>query len=287
MIFVSVLFTILSTLMFYVLLRDLKLTSSPLLLALISLILPARWLIIHSVGSSEPVFSFFVIAALYFFMKFEEVHKIKFLWLAGLSGMIAQISRPPAVLLFGALGLYLLWKIFIQTKEKTIITRFKELFSYYPLGLFPLGLIIVFTFYAFTTGNFFAYFHTGDNIHLSLPPYHVFNKEEYWVGDIWLEDIIYIFILGFSAGVLLFKRKLYPLAFFIFTFLAATTLVGHRDISRYSIVLAPFVLVAFDKFLTSKEFRIVLIIVALGVYFYAQNFILYNVAPIPNIGVYH
>jgi hypothetical protein len=107
------------------------------------------------------------------------------------------------------------------------------------------------------------------------------------VGEIWLEDIIYIFILGFLAGIYLWKEKLYLMAFYVLVYLGATTLVAHRDISRYTLPIFPFALIAFQKVLVSKEFRIVLIIVALAIYLYSQNFILNNTAPIPNLEYYN
>ena len=52
MLFVSITSTILATGAFYFLVKNLKLTSNPLFLSFIFLILPARWLIVHSIGSS-------------------------------------------------------------------------------------------------------------------------------------------------------------------------------------------------------------------------------------------
>ena len=138
-----------------------------------------------------------------------------------------------------------------------------------------------------TYGDFWAYFHSGDNIHLTFPPFQVFNKHQFWVGDIWLEDIIYIFILGFLGGITLLKQKLHLLAFFVLTYLAAASLVAHRDISRYLLPVAPFILIAFEKVLTSREFKIILPILLLAIYLYAQNFLLTNIAPIPNLPLFN
>ena len=60
MIFVSIIFTILSVWAFYFLVKDFKLSSHPLYLSFLFLLLPARWVIVHSVGSAEPVFIFLV-----------------------------------------------------------------------------------------------------------------------------------------------------------------------------------------------------------------------------------
>lgn len=282
MLFTSVLSTILAVWAFYFLVSRQKLSSHPLFLSIIFLILPARWLIVHSVGSSEPLFIFLVISALYFFMRFEDTKHYPDLLLAAFTGMLAQITRPPGLLLFLALALYIHWRFYLQIKiigfKKALINHLK----YFPLILMPLGLLGIFWLYGQTYGDFWAYFHSGDNIHLTFPPFQVFNKTQFWVGDIWLEDIVYIFILGLLGGIMLLKQKLYPLAFFALTYLAAASFVVHRDISRYLLPIFPFILIAFEKTLTSKEFKIILPIILIAIYLYAQNFLLANTAPIPN-----
>ncbi|MCR4305851.1 MAG: glycosyltransferase family 39 protein [Candidatus Daviesbacteria bacterium] len=287
MLFVSMASTVLAGLVFYFLVKDFKLSNHPLFLSFIFLILPARWLIVHSVGSSEPTFILFILSAVYFFMRFEQSGKPINIFLAGMLGLFAQITRPPGILLFIALFLYLLYKFFFHNK----LTGFKNVLfnslKYTPLTLIPLGLLGIFYLYSQTYGDFWAYFKSGDNIHLTLPPFQVFNKEQFWVGDIWLEDIIYIFILGFLGGVMLIKQKLYPLAFLVLTYLAASSLIAHRDISRYVLPVSPFILIAFEKVLTSKEFRIILPIILLAIYLYAQNFLIANVAPIPRLELFN
>lgn len=273
MLFISLLFTILSTWAFYFLVKDFKLTSNPLFLSLVFLVLPARWVITHSVGSPEPVFIFFVILSIYFFLK----NKI---WAVAIFAAAAQLIRPPGILLGIALGLYILWQGY-QKKS------FKYILSFYPLVLIPLTLLGIFYWFHISYHDFFAYFHSGDNIHLTFPPFEVFNKSQFWVGDIWLEDIVYIFILGFLGGMLLIKQKLYALAFFVLTYLTASIFVAHRDISRYIMPVAPFVIIAFEKILVSREFKIVLAILLVAIYLYSQNFILQNVAPVPDLSIYN
>jgi|SRR3989344_1096348 len=280
MLFVSLLSTIFSAWGFYFLIKDFKLTNHPLFLSLLFLILPARWLIVHSVGSSEPLFIFFIILAVYLFMKFEQSQKYYFLILAGLVGAGAQLTRPPGILLFIALALFIHFQLFARK------ISFSKYLRYFPLLLIPFTLLGIFYLYYINLNDFWAYFHSGDNIHLTFPPFQVFNINQFWVGDIWLEDLIYIFILGFFGGVLLLKQKLYPLAFFVLTYLGISTFVAHRDISRYILPIFPFILIAYEKVLTSKEFKIILPIILIAIYLYAQNFILANSAPIPNLGIF-
>lgn len=276
MLFVSVLFTTASVVAFYFMVRDFKFTNNPLVLSLIFLVIPARWLVVRSVGSAEPMFIFFVIASLYYFMKYEASAKFLFILLAAVTASMAQLTRPPGILLFIALGLYVLWKL---------LTSKVKLLPYFSLLLVPATLIGVFYWFYLAYGNLFAYFNTGDNIHLGLLPFRVFNKNEFWVGDIWLEDLIYIFLLSALGTIYLFKQKLLPVAFFSAVYLAANLFVSHRDISRYMLPIFPFILIGFEKVLTSKEFRLALAIVALAVYLYAQNFMITNTAPIPNVSL--
>ncbi|MFH0937198.1 MAG: hypothetical protein V1808_02810 [Candidatus Daviesbacteria bacterium] len=281
MLFVSLIFTILSTIVFYFLVRDFKLTTQPLYLSLLFSILPARWLIVHNTGSAEPVFIFFVILTFYLFMKYELSQKYWLIILAGISGALAQFTRPPGILLFIALSIYITWKIILE-KQFSFSKLISRLISYAPLLLIPLTLLGVFCWYLISYQDFFAYFHSGDNIHLVFPPFQIFNQGQFWVGSIWLEDVVYIFILGFLGGLMLFKQRFFPLAFFVLTYLTASTLVAHRDISRYLLPVFPFCLIAFEKVLISKEFKIILTILALAFYLYAQNFLIANTAPIPN-----
>lgn len=287
MLFVSLLSTILACWAFYFLVRDFKLSSHPLFLSSLFLLLPARWLIVHSVGSSEPTFIFFIIVALYFLMKFEQSKSFPSVLMAGFFGLLAQVTRPPGVLLFIAFFLYIHYKFYSQNKLNNFKKVLLEHLKYFPLLLIPVGLVGVFYFYSQSYGDFWAYFKSGDNIHLTFPPFQVFNKHQFWVGDIWLEDIVYIFVLGLLGGMILLKQKLYPLAFFVLTYLAAATLVVHRDISRYILPVSPFVLIAFEKVLTSREFKIILPIILLAIYLYTQNFLLANTAPIPNLNLYN
>lgn len=273
MLLVSLFFTYASAVAFYFLVRDFKLTHSPLFLSLVFLILPARWLIVHSVGSSEPMFIFFTITTIYFLLK-EKI------WLSAMLATAAQLTRPPGILLALGIGFFVIWEAY----QKKSFMRF---LSFYPFLLVPMALLGVFYLFGQQYHDFWAYFHSGDNIHLTFPPFQVFNKNQYWVGDIWLEDIIYIFILGFLAGVLLWKQKIYQLSFLVLTFLTAGTLIAHRDVSRYLLPVFPFLLIAFEKVLTSREFKIILPIIAIAIYLYSQNFILENVAPVADLSVYN
>ncbi|QQG43534.1 MAG: hypothetical protein HYW45_00755 [Candidatus Daviesbacteria bacterium] len=281
MLLVTVFFTIASSLAFYFLVKDFKLTVHPLFLTLVFLFLPARWLIVRSVGSPEPIFIFFVILSIYFFLRATSYQLLvtEFIWISAIFAALAQLVRPPGMLLMAGLGLYVLWQAY---KQKSI----QYFLSFYPFLTIPLTLLGIFYFYGIQYGDFLAYFHSGDNIHLTFPPFQIFNTKQYWVESIWLEDIVYIFLLGFLGGLLLFKEKVYPVAFFVLTYLFASIFVAHRDISRYTLPIAPFVIIAYEKVINTKYFKITLAILALGIYLYCQNYLINNIAPVPDLSFY-
>ena len=145
--------------------------------------------------------------------------------------------------------------------------------------MIPVRLIIVFLFYFVQTGDFFAYFHSGDNIHL-VYPYSAFDFTKRWVGTAWLEDLVFYFGVYLLTVVTLYKSHQRSLFYFGLVFLTATIFVQHRDIARYSLPLWPLGLMAFPTFFTSKRFMIVFLILLPAIYLYAWNFMLYNVMPI-------
>ena len=73
-------------------------------------ILPARWLIVRSVGSAEPLFVAAIIASVYYFRE-------KKYWYAGIWGAVAQLVKSPGILLFVA---YTLAVVVPQTKKLMI-----------------------------------------------------------------------------------------------------------------------------------------------------------------------
>jgi Gpi18-like mannosyltransferase len=242
-------------------------------------IFPARWLIVRSVGSADPLFVASVIASLYFF-------KNKKYWLAGLWGAIAQLTKSPGILLFIS---YLIFLLIPVIKNKIFVPAGKwienlNLKKTFPILLIPLSLIAVFSFYKIVQGDFWAYFHSGDNIHLIFPPFQIFNYSSPWVGTFWLEEIIFIYLLGAIGVYKLFQRKEYELGTFGVIFFFLSLFIAHRDLMRYSLPLVPCLFVAFSDTLIKKEFKIGLMVVIIPIYLYCLAFISQNVMPIANWG---
>ncbi len=239
-----------------------KLTGNLFLTFLFS-IFPARWLIVRSVGSADPLFLASVIASLYFFKN------KKYLW-AGVWGAVAQLTKSPAILLFVSYLTYFIW------------TKKLEIKKILPTLLIPLSLLAVFLFYFLTTGDFLAYFRSGDNIHLFFPPFSIFNYSAPWVGTFWLEEIIFVYLIGILGVLRLFKQQNYEYAIFSAIFFLSTLFVSHRDLIRYSLPLVPFLFLAFSDTLIKKEFKIALIVIAIPIYLFSLAFISQNVMPISN-----
>lgn len=281
MLLVTSLTTVLAVWIFYLLLKKFHLAANPFWIAILFLFLPARWLVVRSVGSTEPLFIFAILASIYFFKSAFDtkennlISKYKSVTfdfcLAGLFGALALMTKTPGILLFLAYGLWLMAEFW---KTKKIPWRA------WPLLMIPLSLLPVFWFYKIQTGDFLAYFHSGDNFHLVFPPFQSFVTGRNWLGDFWLEDMVYVYLIGALGIVLLFKQKLYDLATFAAVFFTATLFISHRDLARYSLPLVPFILIAFAPLLERKEFKIAFFFILIPIYLYTINFILHNTAPI-------
>lgn len=232
-------------------------------------ILPARWLIVRSVGSADPLFVAGILASVYYF-------RSKKFWLSGIWGMIATFTKSPGILLFAGYGVFYIIDSIINRK---ITLKIKKA---YPLLLIPLALAGVFAFYKFTMGDFFAYFHSGDNIHLGFPPFQIFNYSSPWVGTFWLEEILGIYAIGALGIVRLIQKKEIELASFTGIFYLMILFVSHRDLLRYFLPVIPFLYVAFSDFLVKKEVKIILAVLIIPVYLYSLSFISQNVMPIAN-----
>jgi Gpi18-like mannosyltransferase len=255
--------------MFYKYLREFKLSKNAWWLTLVFMIFPARWLAVRSIGSPEPWFIFFILASLYFFKKGKYFY-------AAVLGALAQLTKSPAILLFGAYGIYLL----IQS-----IKLKKIQFQAWPLLLMVAVVPLLFWFYGVRTGDFLAYFHSGDNIHLFWPPFSVFTRQD-WVGNFWLEDIIWTWLI-FGLGILKLKKKNLTIEYyFAGLYFISTLFVAHRDISRYILPIAPLVLIGWNKTLQKKEFMIIAAILVIPIILFTWNFLLNNTAPIADWAPY-
>lgn len=217
---------------------------------------PRMWAV-RSVGSPEILFIGLVIASLYFF-------DAKKYWWSAIAGSLAMLTKSPGILLFVAYGL---------------LFRKKS----WPVVLIPITLVTLFGFYYVRTGDFWAYFHSGDNIHLQALPFKVFDASQPWVGTWWLEEIMWIYLVG-GIGVYKAWQKNRVWGTFGAIFLASIMFVSHRDVSRYALPLVPVVLFGLAELLDKRAVRVALVLATIPALAYTVNFMMYNFAPVPNWG---
>jgi hypothetical protein len=246
------------------------------ILGLVSLILPARWLAVRSVGSPEAWFMGFLMLSLL-------SYKDKRYWMAGIFGALAQATKSPAILLFAAVGIFELIQYF-QNKAnfREIVSRISK------MSLIPVTILLVFGLYYWRTGDFLAYFHSGDNFHLLWPPFSIFSRGGEWVGSFWLEEMVWLWVI-YGVGLIRFwkKQKEINLAVvFGVIFWVTTLFVSHRDLSRYILPIMPLVLVGWEKVLAKREVLILMAIMVLPVLLFTWNFLLNNYAPVADWSPY-
>lgn len=267
MLVVTLLSSILSLYFFHKLISQFADKKNALFLTLLFAVFPARWLVVRSVGSPDPLFIAACMASLYYFKS------KKYMW-AGIWGALAQITKSPGIIL-------LISFVILIGLEYSKIQKI-DLKKYLPILLIPLSLLLVFTTYYFTQYNFWAYFNSGDNIHLFFPPFQIFNYSAPWVGTFWLEEIIFIYMIGAVGTYRLFAKREIEYAVFTGIFFVLTLFVAHRDLMRYSLPIVPFLFVAFSDFLTRKESKIAFALIAIPIYLFSLAFISQNIMPISN-----
>lgn len=277
MLFVTLFFSFISLIFFYKLTEDLLGGEKALWMTFVFSLFPARWLVVRSVGSAETLFLASVIGSLYYFNRKNYL-------LAGVFGAVAQLTKSPGILLFAGYVASLLFPAIRDFAHSTFDKIIKNLnvIKTLPLLLIPAALIGVFFYYGQVYGDFFAYFKSGDNIHLFFPPFQIFDYSEPWVGTFWLEEVVIVYLLLGYGVILLFKKELYNLAIFSSVFSLSLIFVSHRDIVRYALPIIPFVLIGYSEVLVKKEFRILFIILLVPIYLFSLSFISQNVMPIGN-----
>jgi hypothetical protein len=246
--------TVLAAIVIYELAKSNNLPK-PFWISLAWLFVWPRMLTVRSVGSPETLFILWVFLSLKYF-------DLKKYWLATVFGILATLTKSPGILLFPA---------FLLTE------RFDR--KAWPVLLIPISLLLLFTFYYIQTGDFWAYFHSGDNIHLQVLPFKVFDSSQPWVGSLWLEEVIWIY---FVAGIGIYNafRKKRLWGCFGLVYYLAILFVSHRDVSRYSLPLVPIVLFGLSDMLEKKEVRVALCLIIVPIFFYTLNFMFHNTVTI-------
>lgn len=256
--------------------KDYVSEKNSLWVTLVFSVFPARWLIVRSVGSAEPLFIASIIASVYYFNKKNYLF-------SGLLGAVAVLTKSPGILLFVAyIFAYFLPRLKKLASSPHENWKVLEVANFLPLFLIPVSLLGLFYFYKLKVNDFLAYFHSGDNIHLFFPPFQIFNYSAQWVGTFWLEEVIFVYLFGILGIIKLIKLGEESLAWFVGIFFISILFVSHRDLIRYSLPILPFLYVAFLDTITKKEFKIVMAILAIPIYLFSITYISQNVMPIPD-----
>ncbi|MBP9818136.1 hypothetical protein KBC75_05330 [Candidatus Shapirobacteria bacterium] len=234
-------------------------------LTLVSIFFPARMFVLRLVGAPESWFIGSILISIIYYKKGKYLPSAIF-------AALAQLLKSPGILLFTVYGILFLQDLF---KNKKINL------NYFWYILTPLTVFLIFNSYKIQTGDFWAYFHSGDNFHLTALPYEVFVSNRSWINTMWLEDVIYILIISFIGLKKLIKKYNFTLpALFPLIFTVATVFVAHRDIGRYIAPIYPFIFLAYSKTIKHQSSRKVFYLLLPAVILFAINFIIGNTAPI-------
>lgn len=268
---VTLIFGVLLNILFYSIAK--KYTKYPLFLTFIFTVFPGRYFIVRSIIAPETLLVFCTLLSIWLF---DE----KKYWRASLAGLFAVLTKIQCLFIFPAFAAVFLER-WIQKKGKQWQLVPQWHWHYLSILLIPTGVLVLFGFYYVQTGDFFAFLNAQkDNQLFFTFPYAHFNAENPWALTGWLEDVVlYFFAMFVLVASLAFskQRSWFYFALFYTVFLV---LIPQRDITRFSMPLAPIFFLHFQEFFTSRTVRIALICILPAIYFYAINFMLNNQAPI-------
>ncbi len=246
---VNFLVTVLFGWTIYRLLRDFNYTPHPLWLSLVALVLPTRWLVNHSVGSSEPMLLLFITLSFY-------CYKRKWYWGAGLAGMLAAIARPTGIFLFAAFLAVLLWEVAYHLWQERrfslgLALRTFNWKAFLAFCLIPVGTVLVFTAFWWRYGDFLVYFKVPEGVYKTPYPFLVFLYQ-----DQGTPGNFYYFLLETIGIILLWRQRRYELVWFGLPLTLYIFFLIHPDLMRYSLPAFPFLLlIPLAPYLTSRTAR--------------------------------
>lgn len=255
---------VLSASLYWFFVTILKNKTSATVMAIITLFWPARMLSVRAVGSNEPLFIALILTSLVFAIKNKH-------WWAAILGSLAVLTRSPGILLFVAYFL-----AYLRTPQILL-----------PYLMMPAALLGLFGYYGYLHGTPLAYFQSGDNLHLFPLPFQIFGNTQSWISDMWREDIVYLYVF-YGVGLWLVKDNWKVIKYFGYIYGAVIFFVAHRDLARYTLPLAPIVLLGYAPLIEkipSKAYWMIAVLL-LPIYLLGWQFVLSNVQPINNWGVF-
>lgn len=266
-IIVSQVFTLLYFIALYFLIKNIypKVKLGYVILPMI--LFTPRWFSVSHIGSSEPILLFFITLSLLF------LRKEKYL-LSATMAVLAQLTKAYSIFLFFGIALYFLYQLFFIKKEN--FTQLAK--KFWPFSLIPLTLFLIFAYFYYLYPDFSFLFIQQKNVgYFAFPPFNIFNSIKSNV--IWQEGFVYTFIIYLGTVIMLFKKKIYDLAFIGLGLFLPLTMLVHEDLSRHALIMLPLVFIAFEKIVTNKYFQLSLILLYPAIFLYATTFINYNISP--------
>lgn len=264
---VSVLSTWLFAFVLWLTLREFGYAKHPFWLACVALVLPLRWLPIHSSGSSEPLMLLFQMLSIYYFKKERY-------WLAGLAGGLALFVRPPGIFLWFGYLLFLAWEAgYRMWKEEKINLGYFNWKAFWGVALIPLTLPIIFGIFAWRYGDFFAYFHITEEVkHVSLMPFDTLAA-----GTAMGPGVLYYYLFEMIGLVLLWRQGRKDIFWIGFGTFIYSIFLTYSDVLRYSFPFFPLLLVIpFARWLESKPARWLALPVLVAVFLYSWGILNIN-----------
>jgi hypothetical protein len=261
---INLVFGYLLNLLFYKIIK--KYTQKPLFLTFVFTIFPARFWVVRNIIAPENIMLFLILLSFYLWDK-------KKYFLSSFLGFLGVLTKIQALFLFPAyLG---------EIIEKKFVKKEKMTKSCMWIFLIPLAFMLLSFFYHWKVGNFFIFLKAEGQNKLSFSfPFSQFNYQNTWGGTGWLEDVVLYFVAMFLLTISLAKNRNRSWFYFSLFYTIFLVFIPQRDITRFTYPLLPFFLIQFEKFLTSKTFKIAFFLSLPALYFYTINFILVNQAPI-------
>lgn len=270
MVFLSVLFSAVSAVLFYLLLREAHLTARPLWLSLLFLFVPYRWLIYRSVAATEPMFLAFTLGAFYCY---QTRRRLGALILAA----AACVTRIQGTLLLPTF-------LFLAVCDRTLTPPQRMKWAVLALLIVPSLLVANAAWHAHIFGTPLAYLAAN---------YHMLGVIPFWqmvrYAQIMTHEIISIEgYFGSQLYLLLYGINLIGLArlwradctrgkmLFVYSLLGIgfLSLITAEDLARYMLAIAPFTwLVAFADLWEDRRTAWALPLVFLLTYLYTWNLI--------------
>lgn len=245
---------------FWKFLREFGYVSRPFWVAAVSLVLPLRWLIYHSVGASEPLMMLFQLLSIYFFKKERY-------WLAGLAGAAALFTRSPGIFLWVGYMLWLLWEASSRMwKENRFNLSYVNWKAFFGVSLIPLTLPVIFGIYAWHFGDFLAYLRVDEEVlHVGLFPFPSVAD-----GGAGSTGVFYYYLIEVVGLALLWKQGRRDLFWIGLGTVAYTFFLLHPDVLRYSLPAFPLILaIPFAEQLSGKVARWLALPVLVAIYLYS------------------